>query len=121
MRAGWGGFAVVKPEDIPQDVWEAATSGRSKAILSIANWVMGGMTGPDEPHNHALDMIFARAIMDAKADAYIEIAEMVDVFADTAGFSAMNVDSPSEIAAFRIEEGTLRGTAEAIRKRGEEK
>lgn len=59
------------------------------------------------------------AIMNAKADAFIEIAEMVDVFADTAAFSAMNVESPSEIAAFRIEEGALRGTAAAVRNRGD--
>lgn len=95
---------MTKPDDIPQDVWDAATSGRSKAILSITNWVIGGMAGPDEPHNHALDMIFARAIMDARAEER-EACALI---------AADYHDHPSELAAFVGEE-----IADAIRERGE--
>lgn len=102
-----------KPEDISQEAWD-----RAQAVM---NWIddfwADELSTSEEVEAHEC---IARAILSAKAEVYIEIAEMVDVFADTADFSAMNTESADEIAAFRIEEGALRGTSAAIRSRAGE-
>ena len=89
-----------KPNDIPQDIWEAADR-------ALVGW-----------HGTSVHVACARAIMAAKNYAYTEIAEMADAFADAADFSAMNNERPDIIARYRTEEDTLNRFAASIRKRG---
>lgn len=100
---------TTKPEDIPHGVKVAALEAACEILAP---------NDSDRIISKA-QRIIIRAILAAKAEERNEIAGMVDVFADTADFSAMNVESEAQITAFRIEEGALRGTAAAIRKRGE--
>ena len=108
-----------KPDDIPQDVWEAATRGRSEAILAIANWIEGGMAGPDDSHNNAIDMIFARAILAAKAETQRDLvdclSDMTEHYVQLAGCGDCGFWDPeqeSEVIA-------ARKMIAAYRKRGE--
>jgi len=89
-----------KPDDVPQGAWDLAARFMERA------------------YPHGAKEFAARAIMAAKKEAFEEAAEMLDVFADTADFSAMNVVTEEEIIGFRRQEATLRGAAEAIRNMG---
>lgn len=107
-----------KPEDIPQDAWDYSAAVEHVFCGCAPGRARGNGTNHHDSCWKKVEA-HARAILAAKAEERDSIAEMVDVFADTADFSGMNVEYEHQVLQYRHEESVLKGIAAAIRKRGE--
>jgi hypothetical protein len=101
---------VNRPDEIDTDAWDKAKA----CVFGMEP----SMTDGELAYNIKR---VARSLMSAKEEAYRDIVDMMEVFAETADFSAMNARSDEEIMRYRIEEAAHTGAAAAVRSLGKVK